>query len=244
MWSEVFDRLPDNYSKMDQINNKKIHQIVYEELEEARDVFKDIRKAHSIETSTGMSLDFIGGNVMQKRKPGESDESLRLMIKVKIISNLSQGDIGTINEVASILLGDNLISVRETWNLSDFDNEPAGLVLDLIPGINYIPSDVISRTVAGGVGIVIILTLKQPQAEIFVGATTIGGASTLVIPHIETKGKVENKTSIAMGMIGSDESVVHPYYTKRLDSRCMTYIAIGNNTDIEKVTIYPRKEVI
>lgn len=166
MWNKVFNRLPDNYSREGQVNNVKLHKIVYEELEEIKKAFEDIKFNHDIDNATGKTLDLIGGNVLQYRGIGEDDELYRLMIKTKVIANLSQGDIETINEVATVLLGENYVGVRETWGMYEYDNEPAGLVIELRPKSKHLPLESIDRVIAGGVGLHLTANLDSSGLQL------------------------------------------------------------------------------
>ncbi|MBU5427149.1 YmfQ family protein [Tissierella pigra] len=49
---------------------------------------------------------------------------------------------------------------------------------------------------------------------------------------------------IASALIAGEEITVYPYSPKELLSKGNIYIATGSNTGLEKVIIYPRKEVI
>ena len=110
MWNKVFDRLPSNYSQEGQINNEKLHKVIYGEIEEIKNVFKDIKTYQNIDKAFGKTLDLIGGNVLEYRAT-DDDELYRQYIKTKIIANLSQGDIETINQVASFLLKEEYQSI-------------------------------------------------------------------------------------------------------------------------------------
>ncbi len=214
MWNKVFNRLPDNYSREGQINNAKLHQIIYREYEEIRNVFEDIRLSHDIDNAKGKTLDYIGKNVLQYRGIEEDDELYRLMIKTKIIANLSQGDIETINEVATVLLGDSYVGIKETWSLDEYNYEPAGLVIDLKPKFKQLPIDSIKRTIAGGVGVKWSLTFSQDgQDEIYLATVTLT----------------------------SEETTVYPYTPKDILIRVKTYIGAGHNTGVENVTVYPKE---
>ena len=67
MYKRVFDRLPDNYSKRGQVNNKVLHKIVYSEVEELFEVFNAIKLFRNIDNAYGKTLDYIGSNVQQLR---------------------------------------------------------------------------------------------------------------------------------------------------------------------------------
>ena len=56
--------------------------------------------------------------------------------------------------------------------------------------------------------------------------------------------KTESSFYVGMATIAGEEIKVYPYSPKELLSKGNIYIATGNNTGLENVTIYPRKEVI
>lgn len=150
MYKRVFDRLPDNYSRRDQVNNKGLHKIIYSEVEELFEVFNAIKFFRNIDNAYGKTLDYIGSNVQQLRDINQGDDQYRLMIKTKIIANLSQGDIETINTVATALIGDNLIKVKETWSDPIYNDDIAGLVLEIDSKTPRVPR-AISQVKAAGV---------------------------------------------------------------------------------------------
>ena len=150
MWSKVFNRLPDNYSREGQVNNAKLHKIIYAEIEEIKKVFQDIKTSQDIDRAAGRTLNLVGGNVLEYRTT-DNDELYRQLIKTRIIANLSQGDMETINEVAKVLVGDGFAGIQETWNDANYDFEPAGIVIKLKTHDMLIPYDAIERVIAGGV---------------------------------------------------------------------------------------------
>ena len=215
MWNKVFNRLPDNYSREGQVNNEKLHKVIYGEIEEVKKVFEDIKSSQDIDSAVGKTLDNIGKNVLEYRNT-DDDEWYRQLIKTKIIANLSQGDIETINEVARVLIGDSFQGIKETWNLERYNNEPAGLVLTMKNQAKILQTNAIDRAVAGGVGIKYVLELIQEGSEIYVGTVFASG---------------ENIT-------------VYPYSPKDIESSGKIYIATGSNAEVGTTTVYPRKEVI
>lgn len=215
MYKNIFNRLPDNYSREGQVNNEKFHKVIYGEFEQVKQVFQDIKDYQDLDKATGRTLENIGNNVLELRNT-EDDELYRTFIKTKIIANLSKGNIETINQVATVLLGKSFRGVTETWNKEKYNNEPAGLALVLRNHSKNLPFKAIDRTVAGGVGLRWILELKQGVPEIFIGMATISG----------------------------EEITVYPYSPKELSSKGKVYIATGSNTGVENMTVYPRKEVI
>ena len=56
--------------------------------------------------------------------------------------------------------------------------------------------------------------------------------------------KTESSFYVGMATISGEEITVYPYSPKELLSKGNIYIETGSNTGLEKVIIYPRKEVI
>ncbi len=211
MWNKVFNRLPDNYSREGQVNNEKLHKVIYGEIEEVKKVFEDIKSSQDIDSAVGKTLDNIGKNVLEYRNT-DDDEWYRQLIKTKIIANLSQGDIETINEVARVLIGDSFQGIKETWNLERYNNEPAGLVLTMKNQAKILMTNAIDRAVAGGVGIKYVLELIQEGSEIYVGTVFVSG----------------------------ENIVVYPYSPKDIKSSGKVYLATGNNAEVDTTTVYPK----
>jgi hypothetical protein len=194
MLNKLLDRLTDNYNKHTDSNIGKLFQIISGELEEVKKVFQDIKTYQDLDIAIGKTLDNIGKNVLEYRST-DNDELYRQLIKTKIIANLSQGDIETINEVAKVLVGDGFAGIKETWNDTNYDFEPAGLVIKLKTHDMLIPYDAIERVIAGGVratwelGIDTInigLRTKQEEYQIFYNmcGTFLCGTK----PYIQNEG--------------------------------------------------------
>lgn len=215
MYKNIFNRMPSNYSQEGQINNEKFHKVVYGELEEIKQVFKDIKTYQDLDKAIGKTLDNIGKNVLELRDT-EDDELYRLFIKTKIMANLSKGDIETINQVATVLLGEGFRGVTETWNQPQYNNEVAGLALKMRNQFKELPFNAIDRTIAGGVGLKWILELKQDSSEIFIASVIVSG----------------------------EEITVYPYSVTEITSKGDIFIGLGHNTATEEVNVYPREEVI
>lgn len=160
MYKEVFDRLPDNYSGNNQTNNEKLHWVVFQEVAELRQVFSDIKHYQDMDNAWGKTLDHIGRNVLELRNT-EDDDLYRQYIKTKIIANLSQGDIETINQVASFLIGDDYLGVKEVWDDENYNHEPAALAMNIKEEMNLLPEAPIGRVVAGGVRLFFEMTLGR-----------------------------------------------------------------------------------
>lgn len=144
----MLNRLTDNYSKDPNSNISKLFQIIANEVEEFQLTLNDIKDYRNIDKAIGKALDGLGKNVLEYRNT-ENDEIYRDYIKIKIISNLSQGDINTINEVAAFLLKDKYIGSEETWNNPMYE-DLAGVVIRMFPNYTHIPV-ALNRVRAGGV---------------------------------------------------------------------------------------------
>jgi hypothetical protein len=101
------------------------------ELDRLKDTYKLIDSYRAIENATGITLDNIGKNVLQDRG-GMDDITYRLFLKVKIRSNLSGGQIETINDIMTTVLGDNYLGLREVWGNSTYSNEPAAIEIRFV----------------------------------------------------------------------------------------------------------------
>lgn len=150
MYNQAFNRLPERFRKP---NNQDLYYVLYNGFSDIEDTFNDIEKSRDIDNAAGKTLDLIGANVGQFRC-GEDDELYRLLIKTRIKANLSIGDIGTINEVSSILLKDIFLGIRETWNTENLQ-EPSAIVYSVDAGIGQIPFELINRIKSAGVKVYI-----------------------------------------------------------------------------------------
>lgn len=213
MFSKLINRLTSNYDKDENSNIAKLYKIYASELEQIKNTLEKIKLYQDIDNATDRTLDRMGNNALEPRST-EDDEIYREFIKTKIIANLSKGDIETINQVATVLLGKSFRGVTETWNQEKYNNEPAGLALVLRNHSKDLPFEAIDRTVAGGVGLRWILELKQDVPEIFIGIATLSG----------------------------EEITVYPYSPTSIESKGKVYIATGNDTTVENMTVYPKKE--
>lgn len=215
MFNTLIDRLPSNYSKSKDSVNGKLYQIYASELSQIKEVFNTIKLYQDMDVSAGKALDRIGRNVLQLRDT-DDDDLYRLLIKTKIIANLSKGDIETINEVCRVLLGKGFAGVQESWGSSRYQNEPAGLILKIMNQAKNLPFQAIDRIIAGGVDLSWVLEYKQSAADIYIASAIISG----------------------------EETTVYPYTVREIEIQGTISVAMGHNTGVEKVNIYPKKGVI
>lgn len=125
---DLVDHLTDNYRKEPTSNNTKLLEIVGDELSFLAYTLEMIERYRNLDRARGLTLDRAGKNVLEMRKT-VNDKEYRRMIKVKIRSNLSKGDINTIADIAEALLGESFVRVGETWSNAKYSNEPAGVCI-------------------------------------------------------------------------------------------------------------------
>lgn len=150
LYKRAFNRLPERFRKP---NNEKLYYVLYHDgFDDIYTGLESVRDSRNIDKASGKSLDLLGANVGQFRN-GEDDEFYRLLIKTRIIANLSIGDAPTINKVLSILTKDIFINITETWPYERYFNEPAAIVLRLSPKFDKFPYEIVHRIKAAGVRI-------------------------------------------------------------------------------------------
>lgn len=153
LYLQAWDRLPERFRKP---TNKDLYYVLYNGAGELEEAFKSIEDSHNINNARGQTLDMLGANVGEFRKDGMDDDLYRLYIKVRIISNLSIGDIPTINYVMSTLLGDKYISIVEGYLDDEFMySEPAALRLSVMESANNLPYEIMERIKAAGIRILV-----------------------------------------------------------------------------------------
>lgn len=154
---QAFKRLPERFRKP---NTYDLYHVLYSGFDELEQGFSDIKKSRNIDQATGKSLDYLGGNVGQLRQ-GEDDDLYRLLIKTRIIANLSNGDIPTINKVLSILTKDLFLGLIEVWGDDEYDREPAAFRLELSYNTNLIPFDIVDKIKSAGIRVIFDLRSTQ-----------------------------------------------------------------------------------
>lgn len=120
MANEVLDifvgRLTDAYKKNPESNVSKLARVATLHIQENEEVLKQIGAWRDIDQAQGIVLDHIGQDVAQNRGVA-NDAVYRVLIKSKIMRNLSDGSIDTVVDfLAFILQCDRTeIHVRELW---------------------------------------------------------------------------------------------------------------------------------
>lgn len=157
LYYKAWRRLPERFRKP---NNLNLYYVLYGGYGEIEAGFQGIKNSRNIDQATGETLDKLGENVGQFRL-GEEDDLYRLLIKTRIIANMSIGDIPTINYVMSVLLKEVFLGLEETWPYEDYLHEPAAIKLKLGPLAGSIPYEIIDRIKAAGVRVLIELNYHQ-----------------------------------------------------------------------------------
>ena len=134
-------RLTDNYKKNPDSNIGKLFEVIDRELEELKKALETTGEYRAIDLATGVTLDNIGKNVLLERD-GMDDITYRLFLKTKIRSNLSGGQIETINEIMQVILGDEYyLGLKEVFNDSSYSNEPATIEIRFVNFFSKIAKD-------------------------------------------------------------------------------------------------------
>lgn len=134
-------RLTDNYKKNPDSNIGKLFEVIDRELEQLKTALEKTREYRAIDLATGVTLDNIGKNVLLERD-GMDDINYRLFLKTKIRSNLSGGQIETINEIMQAILGDEYyLGLREVFSDSSYSNEPAAIEIRFVNFFSKIAKD-------------------------------------------------------------------------------------------------------
>lgn len=162
-YREAWERLPERFRKE---NNLKLYYILYGGFDEVFAALDEIRMSRDLDKAYGKTLDRIGANVGQFRLD-EDDDLYRQLIKVRIIANLSLGNIPTINKVLSVLTKDIYLGLREAWDKSEYQNEPAKIVVNLSRSIENYPIELIERIKSAGVR-VLTEVLKYYDNDLYV----------------------------------------------------------------------------
>lgn len=191
LYYKAWRRLPERFRKP---NNLDLYYVLYGGYGELEKGFASINDSRNIDKAQGETLDKLGANVGQFRY-GEDDDLYRLLIKTRIIANLSIGDIPTINKIMSILVKDIFLGIKETWSYEKHRNEPAAIVLQLSEIWSNIPLEIIHRIKAAGVRVILETYLHQ---TIYYGMYGQKAKHYKVLPN-----KVEDKifdNQVFMGM--------------------------------------------
>lgn len=175
LYYKAWRRLPERFRKP---NNLDLYYVLYGGYGELEKGFASINDSRNIDKAQGETLDKLGANVGQFRN-GEDDDFYRLLIKTRIIANLSIGDAPTINRVMSALIKEVYLGLEEVWWNKDHLFEPAAIKLHLGPIAKRIPYEIINRVKAAGVRVLIELNYKK---TFYLGVGAVAGEAITILP--------------------------------------------------------------
>lgn len=164
-YKEAWDRLPERFRK---INNLKLYYVLYGGFDEVYKAFEEIRASRDLDKAYGATLDKIGENVGQFRMD-EEDDLYRQLIKVRIIANLSLGNIPTLNKVLSVLTKDVYLGLKEVWDKSEYKNEPSKIVIELDSSAKQFPFELVEAIKSAGVRVLTEIHYDSKLDEIWAG---------------------------------------------------------------------------
>lgn len=164
-YKEAWDRLPERFRK---INNLKLYYVLYGGFDEVYRAFEEIRDSRDLDKAYGATLDKIGENVGQFRMD-EDDDLYRQLIKVRIIANLSLGNIPTINKVLSVLTKDVYLGLKEVWDKEEYRHEPSKIVIELDSSAKQFPFELVEAIKSAGVRVLTEIHYDSKLDEIWAG---------------------------------------------------------------------------
>ena len=164
-YKDLFELLPERYRKP---NTDKLYYGYFHDRADIRQALAGIEDSRDINKAYGQTLDNIGKNVGQIRQ-GEDDELYRQLIKVRIIANLSMGNIPTINKVLSTLVKDIYTGLEEAWRDPDQAFEPSKIVIKLDWGVRNFPFDLVERIKSAGVRVLAEIQFKGKGHQYWAG---------------------------------------------------------------------------
>lgn len=170
-YEEAFNRLPERFRKP---NNEKLYYVFYGYgFDEMKKALEGVEDSRDMSKASGKSLDYLGANVGQLRQ-GEDDERYRLLIKTRIIANLSMGDIPTINHILSTLIDDKYFGLVEGFKEL---KEPASFLVDYDGFTNQDLDFLINRVKAAGVD---YKTRRIYRQDLYTASACIAGELIII----------------------------------------------------------------
>lgn len=166
--ADALNRLLEQYKG--KTNLKKVIEIYTKQVQDLEDAFYTFFLLKSIQDSEGAQLDLIGKVIGQVRKLGESDETYRINLAVKIGINTSEGELEKVISIFKIITG------SEWVKLDDYENGNIGLTGNNLPidqnSINLIFSNV-ERILLAGVRLLTIVDASVDDSFAFFGDNTV-----------------------------------------------------------------------
>lgn len=164
-YEDLFSFLPERMRKR---NTHDLYYVLFDDRAELNRAIGEVMESRNIDAAYGKTLDLIGGNVGQIRQ-GEGDELYRNLIKVRIIANLSMGNIPTINRVLSVLVKEVYQGLEEAWKDACHEFEPSKIVIKLGMGASDFPFDLVERIKSAGVRVLYEIHYKATSDLLWAG---------------------------------------------------------------------------
>ena len=183
-YKELFDLLPERYRKP---TTEKVYFAIFDDRAKMRQAIWEVEQSRDIDKAYGKTLDKIGANVGQFRLD-EDDDLYRQLIKVRIIANLSLGNIPTINKVLSVLTKDVYLGLKEVWDKEEYRNEPSKIVIELGSSAKKFPFEIVEAIKSAGVRVLAEIEYKGNLHEIWAG----GRRRVLKVKYEEYQPKDKN----------------------------------------------------
>lgn len=183
-YKELFDLLPERYRKP---TTEKVYYAIFDDRAKMRQAIWEVEQSRDIDKAHGKTLDKFGENVGQFRLD-EDDDLYRQLIKVRIIANLSLGNIPTINKVLSVLTKDVYLGLKEVWDKEEYRNEPSKIVIELGSSAKKFPFEIVEAIKSAGVRVLAEIEYKGNLHEIWAG----GRRRVLKVKYEEYQPKDKN----------------------------------------------------
>ena len=183
-YKELFDLLPERYRKP---TTEKVYFAIFDDRAKMRQAIWEVEQSRDIDKAYGKTLDKFGENVGQFRLD-EDDDLYRQLIKVRIIANLSLGNIPTINKVLSVLTKDVYLGLKEVWDKEEYRNEPSKIVIELGSSAKKFPFEIVEAIKSAGVRVLAEIEYKGNLHEIWAG----GRRRILKVKYEEYQPKDKN----------------------------------------------------
>ena len=120
----LLEKLPHNYKKATG-NLRKIVDIFVNEINEVEENYEELKKQKKLSEATGRNLDR-HGNLVQQNRGRLNDEIYRALIRSKIRTNLSPGDVNSIIEYVATILDtepENINIHESEWGSFRFSSQ-------------------------------------------------------------------------------------------------------------------------
>lgn len=150
----------------------KLYSLLAEGLENVEDITETLRTWDSVQNAEGIVLDRYGNNYGVKRE-GTDDDFYRLMIMVKMMAQLSGGDINTVLNAAATLfdVDDIYVRLNEIFPAKVWLRVNGSFITDETRKRAVLIAKVMKRILAAGIGLIVLLESNgEVKGKYYVGA--------------------------------------------------------------------------